>query len=227
MFAFAVKARMRADNPVESSDRIKVAAGEKSTGYHAWSEAEIAQYRAFHALGTRPRLALEILLWSGQRRGDAYLFGDQHIVDCRIELKQKKGGKQLGLLIMPQLRAAIEAMPPRLPEATAFLLTDWGRPYTSAGFGNWFRECCDDAGLPHCTAHGLRKAIMRRAAELELGNQSLKSISGHTEDAEVALYTASASQRRLADSALKQISEWEVSHLSQARDTSQAQDDEI
>lgn len=167
-----------------------------------------------------------MLFLSGQRRGDVHLFGDHHIVNGRIEMRQAKDGKHLGLLIQPQLRAAIDAMPERLPEASTFLLTDWGKPYSSAGFGNWFRECCDEAELPHCTAHGLRNAIMRRAAELELGNQSLKSISGHTEDAEVALYTASASQRTLADSALKQISDWEVSHLSKTRDTTEAQDDE-
>ena len=226
MFDFAIKTRMRPDNPVKSSDKIRVPAGEKSPGYYAWKEADIAKYRARHALGTKQRLAMEILLWSGQRRGDAHLFGDNHIIDGRIEVKQKKGGKELGLLIVPQLRAAIEAMPQRAPESIAFLLTDWGKPYSSAGFGNWFRECCDDAGLPQCTAHGLRKAVMRRGAELELGNQSLKSMSGHTEDSEVALYTASASQRRLADSALTQISEWEVSHLSETRDISWAQDDE-
>jgi len=95
MFAFAVKTRMRSDNPVVSSDRIKVAAGEKSTGYHAWTEAEIDQYRARHPLGTRPRLAMEMLLWSGQRRGDVHLFGDNHIVNGRIEMRQAKGGKHL------------------------------------------------------------------------------------------------------------------------------------
>ena len=67
---------------------------------------------------------------------------------------------------------------------------------------------------------------MRRGAELELGNQSLKSIPAYSEDAEVSLYTKSASQRTLADSALRQISEWEVSHLAKTRDTMEAQDDE-
>ena len=67
---------------------------------------------------------------------------------------------------------------------------------------------------------------MRRAAELELGNQSLKSISGHTEDAEVTPYTASASQRTLADSALKQISDWEVSQRSKTRDAKGSQDND-
>ena len=47
----------------------------------------------------------------------------------------------------------------------AFLVTDKDNQFTSAGFGNWFRECCDEAGLPHCSAHGLRKAAATRMAE--------------------------------------------------------------
>jgi integrase len=204
MFAFAVKARMRSDNPILNSDKIRVAAGERGKGFHSWSEDEIEQFRKAHKLGTKPRLAMELLLWSGQRRGDVHLFGDHNIVNGRIEMRQ--------------LREAIEAMPPRPHDATAFMLTAYGKPFSNAGFGNWFREQCDKAGLPHCTAHGLRKAIMRRAAELEMGNQSLKSLSGHSKDDEVSLYTAAASQQRMADSALNQISEWEVSHLAKIGD---------
>ena len=43
-----------------------------------------------------------------------------------------------------------------------FLVTDFGKP---DGFGNWFRKRCNEAGLPHCTAHGLRKAGVTIAAE--------------------------------------------------------------
>ena len=45
-----------------------------------------------------------------------------------------------------------------------FLITERGAPFTSAGFGNWFRDRCNLAGLPQCSAHGLRKAhVVRRA----------------------------------------------------------------
>jgi hypothetical protein len=30
---------------------------------------------------------------------------------------------------------------------------------------NWFRARCDEAGLPHCSAHGLRKVASLRLAE--------------------------------------------------------------
>jgi len=44
-----------------------------------------------------------------------------------------------------------------------FLITEFGRPFTPAGFGNWFRARCDEAGLHHCS--GLRKACATALAE--------------------------------------------------------------
>ena len=46
-----------------------------------------------------------------------------------------------------------------------FLVTEHGGPFTAKGFQNWFRDQCDEAGLHHCTAHGLRKARATIAAE--------------------------------------------------------------
>ena len=90
-----------------------------------------------------------------------------------------------------------------------FLLNEWGRPFSNASFGNKMRDWCDAAGLPQCTAHGLRKATMRRMAELGLGNQTMKALSGHTKDDEVARYTAAASQKRMAEDAIAVLAQWE------------------
>ena len=46
-----------------------------------------------------------------------------------------------------------------------FLTTERGAPFTSNGLGNWFRQRCDEASLPHCSAHGLRKAAATRLAD--------------------------------------------------------------
>lgn len=209
LFDFAVKLRMRSDNPVVQADRIKVAPGQKSKGFYSWTEVDIAQYRARHPLGTRARLAMELLLWTGQRRIDGAWLGPQHIIDGRIESSQTKTGKAFGLVIAPQLLEAITAMPAPPPGATSFLLTEAGEPFSYAGFGNKMREWCDQAGLPRCTAHGLRKAMMRRLAERGESQQTLKSVSIHSRDEEVAIYTAGANQRRMAEDAISSLSAWE------------------
>ena len=43
-------------------------------------------------------------------------------------------------------------------EDMTFVVTEQGKPFSVEGFGNWFRDRCKEVGLPHCTAHGLRKA---------------------------------------------------------------------
>lgn len=208
LFEYAVKIKMRPDNPIRQTERVKVAKGERSKGFHTWTEAEIAQYREHHKLGTSARLAMELMLWTGQRRIDAIRLGPADVRDGRIGLKQSKTGKDMRLPVAPQLLQAIVAMPHREGEGP-FVLSSHGKPFTNASFGNWFRKRCDEAGLPQCTAHGLRKAIMRRLAELHMGNQSLKSVSGHSRDEEVATYTRDVNQSRMADHAIALLSAWE------------------
>ncbi|RYE51437.1 MAG: integrase [Hyphomicrobiales bacterium] len=209
LFDFAIKLRMRSTNPVAQAERVKVAAGERSLGYHTWTEAEITRYRDHHHLGTKGRLAMELMLWTGQRRSDAIQLGPQHIHGRRLRFRQGKTGKVLELPIAPPLQEAIDAMP-KTEGHLCFLVTEWGKPFSNAGFGNWFRDQCDAAGLSQCTAHGLRKATMRRMAELGMGNQSLKSVSGHSRDNEVAHYTRAANQGRMAEDAIGQLADWET-----------------
>lgn len=84
-----------------------------------------------------------------------------------------------------------------------FLVTGFGRPFTRAGFGNWFRDRVQEAGLPDCcAAHGLRKAAARRLAEAGCSPSQIAAITGHRTLKEVARYTAAASQAHLTKDAL-------------------------
>lgn len=185
-------------NPVDQAAKIAVPKG----GYHSWSEDEIARFRAHWPLGTKPRLALEIMLWTWQRRGDAASFGRRHIRDGRIEFIASKNDKPIWLTIAPQLQAAIDAMP--VVGVETFLVTEYGRPFTTAGFGNWFGDRCREAGVPG-RAHGLRKAGATRAANLGASNQMLKAVGGWSGDQEVSIYTAAADQARLAADTLAAV----------------------
>ncbi len=206
MFAHGVKCGMMKSNPVELTARVKTPRG----GFHTWTEEEIEQYQNRHALGTKPRLAMEIMLWTGQRRGDVVQFGRQHIKNGRMRYEQQKGGKVLWLPVPGPMLEAIVAMPPN--GHMTLLTTEYGKPFTADGFGGRMREWCDQAGLPHCSAHGLRKAISRRMAESGAGNQGIKSVTGHSGDAEVALYTREVDQALLADSTMRQLQDWEMAN---------------
>jgi integrase len=86
-----------------------------------------------------------------------------------------------------------------------FLLTEFGKPFTSAGFGNWFRDQCDKAGLPQCSAHGLRKLAATRLANAGCSTDQIKAITGHKSLSEVARYTKAADQTRLARQAMSML----------------------
>jgi integrase len=203
LFRYAVKLKLISTNPAELAEGVKAPKG----GRHPWSEVEIAAYRKRHPLGTKARLALEIFLWTGLRLADGTRFGRSHIKGGQVCYVQSKTGKELVLPAAPQLLAAIEAMP--AVGLTTLLVTDYGKPFSPDGLGNKMREWCDQAYLPHCTAHGLRKALARRSADLGATQQQLKAVGTWSNDAEVATYVAGADQAKLAENALSKVIEWD------------------
>jgi integrase len=209
LFAFAEKKGMIAKSPMHHVALVKVPASEKSKGFHSWSEEDIETYRASHPLGSSARLAMELILWTDQRGIDSMHLGRQHMKNGRFEITQTKTGKVLSIPIAPQLLETLIAMRPKA-DAPAFLLNELGRPFSRKGFGNKFRQWCDEAGLIQCSAHGLRKATLRRMAELKMPNKSMKSLSGHSKDDEITKYTEAADQASLARDAIEQLSVWEA-----------------
>jgi integrase len=146
-------------------------------------------------VSTKARLALALLLYTAQRRSDVVRMGRQHVGNGMISVRQQKTGATLTIPVHPDLAAIIEATP---SEHLTFLTTSFGKPFTAPGFGNWFREQCDEALIPkHCAAHGLRKAACRRLAEAGCNANVIASMSGHTTLTEVARYTKAADQERM------------------------------
>lgn len=193
----AVEMGMRIDNPA-----LGIRLGRrKGDGYHTWTEQEIAQFEVCHPIGSRARLALALGIYSGQRRTDVVALGPRHIRDGVLYVTQSKTGAQLAIPVHPDLAAIIEATP--IPITNTFLMTSFGRPFTSHGFGAWFRARCDEAGLrPECAFHGLRKAACRRLAEAGASANVIAAISGHKSLSQVEHYTKQADQARLARTAV-------------------------
>jgi integrase len=205
MMQHAVEIGLRADDPTRDVRAIRV----KSDGFHSWTDAEIAQFEKHHPVGSRPRLALALLLFTGQRRSDVVSMGRQHIRDAVIDgkatqllhVKQQKTGAELDIPVLAPLAAIIAETPTDM----TFLTTQFGKPFTAAGFGNWFREQCNAARLPHCSAHGLRKAAARRMAEWGFTAHEIAAWTGHLSLREVVRYTKGADQKRLAVAAMSKV----------------------
>jgi integrase len=175
----------------------------KTDGYHTWTEDEIAQFEAHHRIGSKPRLAFALLLYTAQRRGDVIRIGRQHIRDGILHLKQRKTGAELAIPVHPDLREILEATP---SDHLTFIVSALGKPFHPGAFSNWFSAACAAAGLPKgCSAHGLRKAACRRLAEAGCTVHQIAAISGHVTLEEVQRYTKAADQARLARSAMATV----------------------
>jgi integrase len=176
------------------------------SGYHTWTLEEVRQFEARHPIGTKARLALALLLFTGQRRSDITRLGRQHVRDGKITFTQFKGRnrkpKRLVLPVLPPLQHVINISP---CGDMAFLVNDLGRPFTDNGFGNKFREWCNQAGLRHCTAHGLRKAGATVAANNGATAHQLMAIFGWDTLKMAEAYTRTADQERLADAAMHML----------------------
>jgi integrase len=129
-------------------------------------------------------------------------MGRQHIRNGLLIVRQQKTGVELEIPVLTPLVTAIAETP---SDHLTFLTTQFGKPFTAAGFGNWFREQCNLADLPHCSAHGLRKAAARLLAEAGCTEHEIALITGHASLREVARYTKAADQKRLAVTAMDKV----------------------
>lgn len=203
MMKHAIDIGLRADDPTQG---VKSIQPKSRTGFHRWTEAEIAQFETHFPVGTKARLALALGLHTGQARQDVVAMGPQHIRDgvlhwVRMKTEQSTG-IELSIPVHPELRAIVDAT--RSGHLT-FLVTEFGKPFTSAGFGNWFRDHCDEAGLPQCSFHGLRKAVSVRLAEAGCTPHEIAAITGHASLKEVVRYTKTADRKRLAAAAMAKV----------------------
>ena len=173
-------------------------------GIRAWSEADAASYEARHSIGTKARLAFDLLLYTGVRRSDVVKLGPQMERDGKLLFSETKGGSRIvkthELPILPPLRQSIDAARKHVGHLV-YLATQWGRPHSANGFGNWFKDRCREAGLEGLSAHGLRKLAAQRCAEAGATEHQLMALFGWTNPQQAAVYTKKANRARLESQA--------------------------
>ncbi len=195
------------EDPTKGVSRLKL--GRDQEGFHTWTEEELARFEERWPLGTRERLAFDVLLYTGLRRGDAVKLGKQHIRDGMFVIRMEKTRDEVCIPILPQLAVSMAAGP---TGDLAILATLSGQPWVKESFGNWFREACREAKCPGA-AHGLRKAGAVRAAEAGASNQEMMALFGWTSGRMADHYTKKANQKRLAKAAAERLSNVTRPHL--------------
>ena len=146
-FGWAVETGLVATDPTKG---VKMLAEKNQFGFHTWTEEELERFEAHWPLGTRERLAFDLLLYTGLRRGDAVRVGRQHVRDGCITIfteKHRKGrrGEQVTIPILQPLAELIAAT--KTGDLT-FLVTEFGRPWGEGAIGNWFKDVCRTVACP-------------------------------------------------------------------------------
>jgi integrase len=191
LFAWAKEAGFETQDPAADVSYPKLKSGE---GFPVWTEDDVAAYEARWPLGSRHRVWIAVLLYTGLGRGDAVRIGRQHVRDGIATIRMEKTGTEVHLPILPELQEAIDRGP--TPDL-AFVCGSNGKPMTKESFGNAFADACRAAGVKK-SAHGLRKIGATRAANNGATVAALDAIYGWSGNKMASLYTANADRARFA-----------------------------
>ena len=203
LFRFAVDRQWMPDNPAKGITKVKAV----SQGFHTWTEDEAAQFEEKWPLGTRERLAFDLLIYTGVRRSDVVRLGRQHTKDGEITITTEKSRNmgrpvEVTITILPPLAASINATK---TGDMNYLVTHKGTAFVKEAFSNWFRAACREAGVPG-SSHGLRKLAAVRMAEAGATEAELNAVFGWADGSgESATYIRKASRKRLSRAGMARV----------------------
>lgn len=200
----AVVIGMREDNPAIGIEKYAT----NPDGFHTWTEDEIAAFYRTHKIGTLAHTAMTLMLCTGAPRVDAVKLGWGNVAGGRIRYRRQKTQRLSSIVvdvpILPELASVLDQLP---RDAFTFLQTSTGRSRSSNGLGNTMRKWCDQAGLPDCSSHGLRKALARRLAKAGCTTSEIQAVTGHATSSEVDRYTRDANRSGMAVTAMEKVQE--------------------
>lgn len=176
----------------------------RSSEIRSWTEDEIALFQNRWPLGTAERTALDLHLYTGQRRSDVHRMTWADVRRDGIAVVQQKTAAKLVIPVHPELAKTL-TMARR--EHLAIITTRGGSTYTVDSYSAFLRAAIAAAGLPlDCQPHGLRKAAGRRLAEAGCSAKQIMAVLGHKTLAEAERYTREAEQFGLAQAAIDKLS---------------------
>ena len=190
LFKWALDAAIIGIDPTEG---VKVVRPE-TDGFEPWTETDLEKFRLRWPVGTRERVAMEVLRWTGLRRGDAVRLGRPHLRAGVIRITTEKTGERVAIAYAPELADIIDAGP--IGELT-FIAGERGLPMTKESFGNWFRGACSAAKVTKA-AHGLRKYGATVDALAGFTDAELDAKYGWQGRRMASLYTRAANREKLS-----------------------------
>lgn len=201
LYSWGMETDLVHTNPA-TADKVKRLKMRKG-GFHTWTHAECQQYEKHFPIGTQARLVYALAYYLAARRQDLPFLGPQHrMADGFMRLSRHKTDTPQEVFISAPLAKILDASP--LTNLT-YITTEYGKPFTVKGLGNKMRKWCDEAGLPQCSLHGLRKAIVAHMAEKGFSVKDMQSVSDHDSLSELAVYAADAQRRDSSKRVLQEM----------------------
>jgi integrase len=199
LFKWAVLAGFVENNPTLGVGGVKKP---KTEGFRQWTHEDMAAFKDRWPIGTRERLAFEILINTGLRRGDASRLGKQHIRQGRLRITTQKTGTLINIPVSDHLLAVIDQSP--TGDLVLIPSQHGGGPMRPLSYGNWFREAAKAAGV-NGSPHGLRKAAASALAEAGATVPELNAVFGWQGSAMAMHYIEKANREKLADNAAAKL----------------------
>jgi integrase len=214
MFRWAKKRKHVKTDPTADSD-IEAPKRKKGKGFPAWTREDVETYRRRWPLGTRQRVWLDVLLYTGPRRGDAVTIGRQHVkqtvnpdgtISRIATFKTEKSG-ELVTVTMPILDVLWQTLEIGPTGDLTWICGARGRPLAKEAFGNDFSEAARQAGIKK-SAHGVRKIAATIAAENGATEKELDALFGWVDGGRTSgIYTRDANRAKLAAQAGHKLDE--------------------
>lgn len=195
------------DKPITDNVALLVKSfRKKSDGHHTMNESEVLQYLNYYEIGSKPWIIGLIMFFTGLRVSDLATLGPQHRHNNEFNKRVFKGRDKKPITVKcrvhPLLASALDAYP---TNHACYIMTEFGKPYSIKGLGQYISKLFDRAGLPHCSAHTARKGLATHLAENEATNKMLDGLFGWRDGKTSKIYTEKADRGRLANQAIDRI----------------------
>lgn len=174
----------------------------RNAGFVAWTKEDVIAYQKRWQPGTPQRVWLDVLLYTGLRRGDAAAVGNRHVdEDGIISIVTEKTGTPV---IIPMLTVLQRSLLTGPRGRDTWIVGERGRSFTKESFGNVFSEAASAAGV-NKSAHGVRKIAATIAVENGATEAELEAIFGWSGGRMAAHYTRTANRAKLAKQAAEKL----------------------
>jgi integrase len=170
--------------------------------YEPWPQSLIDRFEVEARPQPTARLALLLLLYTGQRVSDVAAMQWRHYDGDTIEVSQAKTKTKLMVPCHSRLKAALDIV---RRDHGPILTTQYGQPYGAAGLSTLVQRATANLNAKQYTAHGLRCNAAVALAEAGCTVHEIMAITGHKTYRLAMHYSQRAGQKKLARQAIERL----------------------